>query len=165
MAGSSKRWISASPLEHWNGFYLIVFATREAPPLDTYHWTGNNRPPDWLSDSHPTLLQVFSSSASRGYWIQRPSLLCPVHCSVLIFRAGRPQEINSVCHQKNDISLLNMPNGAGPDNNLSPIVPLRGPVDVIGIRFLRFASEHRHWLMCGWNCSPGCDLCRFSTEI
>lgn len=45
-------------------------------------------------------------------------------------------KINMLCHEKNDMSLLNMPNRAGLDNDLSPIVPLRGPVDVIGVRFL-----------------------------
>jgi len=42
-------------------------------------------------------------------------------------------KINIHYRQKNDMSLLNMANGAGEDYKPKPVVLLRGLIDVIGI--------------------------------
>lgn len=67
-------------------------------------------------------------------------------------------KINIHCHQKNDMSLLNMPNRAETDNNLSPIFALRGLISVIVVRVFVLDFLKRDIVLCVVSCGCECSV-------
>lgn len=98
--------------------HQVCWIVLRIPPKNVYFWGGSYWMQHcYLKNSHSVWCIVW------GRNLEQASL-----------------QINIRCHQKNGRSSLNMPNRAGPDNNLSLMSTLRRLSGVIGVRSLYLAS-------------------------